>query len=95
MTTPLRTTLFNLKTSRAPELLSDSARQDYYIDHPDGTSGAFYTEVTTRPDGQSIREAMVNAASAFTDLDKSGVIAINSGLYNFAMSFLINRDDLV
>lgn len=51
MTTPVKTTLFNLKTSRAPELLSDDARQKYFIDHPDGSTGVFYTAVAGRPGG--------------------------------------------
>jgi hypothetical protein len=95
MTTPIKTTLFNLKTSRAPELLTDDARQKYFIDHPDGSTGVFYTAVAGRPGGQSIREAMEGASETFTELDKDGVIAINTGMYEFAMKFLINRDVLV
>ena len=38
---------------------------------------------------------MESASETFTELDKDGVIAINSGMYEFAMKFLINRDVLV
>ncbi len=95
MSNPAKTTLFSIKTSRSPELLSTEAKQNFYIFHPDGTSGSFYDAVESKDPEETVREVMEATAETFVPLDKDGVIAINSAMYDFAMEYLPNKYELI
>lgn len=95
MSNPAKTTLFSIKTSRSPELLSTEAKQNFYIFHPDGTSGSFYDAVESKDPGETVREVMEATAETFVPLNKDGVIAINSAMYDFAMEYLPRKYELI
>ncbi len=95
MPSPTKTTLFSIKTSRSPELLSTAAKQNFYIFHPDETSGAFYDAVEIKEPEETVREVMEATAETFSPLDKDGIIAINSAMYDFAMGNLPRKGELV
>lgn len=103
-----RQTLFGFRTTRAPELLSDAAKAKYFAQHYDlrqvpaipGT-GPFFTAVATKPSNQTVREAMEQAAAAFSPvLSKEEAITTGSPtpldhpLYDFALEVIPMRNDI-
>ncbi len=88
-------TLFRFKTMRAPELLSSETKENYFIQHPDGTSGTFYAAVAGMGIGDTKKSVLSTAASSFTGKKtKAEILQINSDLAAFGLFLIKNRKKL-
>jgi hypothetical protein len=91
MSDQTQNTLFRFRATRTPELISQEKRQNYYVEHPTGSTGHFYTAMTPPPVNK--RLGMESAATGFipSALDLDSVIALNPNLYEFGILLLSKR----
>jgi hypothetical protein len=82
-------TLFRFKTVRAPKQL-DPEENRYFIQHPDGSSGKFFTAIAGIPTGSPKRPALETAAANYTqNFQKvSDVSGYDLRLWELAQLFL-------
>ena len=92
MTTTNKQTLFRFRTMRNPGLLSSDAKINFFITHPDGTSGPFYAALVNIAEWQTKEEALIDAAASFTELESvEDVRALATDLFDFGTLLLKKR----
>lgn len=95
MPNELKQTLFRFKTMRTPEQLSEESKTNYYIQHPDGTSGPFFAAVAGMGVGDTKHGVLTTAAAAFSGAKtKADIEVIDAGLSAFGLYLLKNRHKL-
>ncbi len=89
-------TLFQFRTLRTPGLLTNEAKQLYFVTHPDGTTGAFFDAITDDELGDTKQERLATCAADFTPLASvKDVRDLNFELYDYGTVILKNRNSLV
>lgn len=94
MAEKVKQTLFRFRNMRAPQLLSDEAKQNYFIQHPDGTSGDFFDAVAGIPDADKPAELASVADGFDAKASREEVKAIAPELFEFAELLTQNRNSL-
>lgn len=88
-------TLFRFRTMRAPKLLAAETKENYFIEHPDGTSGPFYTAIAAMTAGQIKNEVLATTAAGFTGKKtKVEVLSIHPALSTFGLFLVQNQKKL-
>ncbi len=87
-------TLFQFRTLRTPGLLTDEAKQRFFVTHPDGDSGFFYDRLgdylpNLGPDDVA---GVVESFDPYSNLNT--VKAVNPDLFEFGSYLLKNRTKL-
>lgn len=97
MSEPIKQTLFRFVNMRSPELITDEAKQTYFIEHHDGISGYFFTALGVISPGADKREALLSTVdssgfTAYTSVDN--VKSVNTPLFNLGKYLMLNRTSL-
>lgn len=67
MSKPIKQTLFQFKSFRAPQLISEEVKSKYFIMHYNGTSGDFFTAVANMGPTDVKKDVLQTAAQNFAD----------------------------
>lgn len=102
MSEKIKSTLFRFRSLRAPDLISSSAKEDYFIRFPDPEDGDFFDAVTNwDPQSETKREALVSAADTFdtngdvlteTQIKEIDVAKNSEKLYDLGVMLITTRN---
>lgn len=94
MSEKVKQTLFRFRNMRAPQLLSDEAKQNYFVQHPDNNSGEFFPAVAGLDPEERMPELISVANSYSAKSTREEVKAIAPGLFDFGVYLTENRANL-
>jgi len=97
MSEKITQTLFRFRSLRSPELLSDQAKENYFIKHPTATeSGHFWSNTLPVGPSENKRVKIEAAASSFSESLETveDVKSLDANLYALGSYLMTNRSSL-